>query len=114
MNWCMWYESAGDEYVGPQFVVEFSLVRGLPRGVLILTSEMVESPIKRRGTVSLTIGYSAECKSFAVQNVFDTSNSVLQHLFSTGVGWMKTLMRTMPSAFLHSGLIQFLLQVVLS
>ena len=60
------------------------------------------------------IGYSAECQSVAAQKLFDSSKSVLQLLFSSGVDWMKTLTRTVPSTFLHSDLNKLLLQGVLS
>ena len=97
-----------------QFVVEFGLVKDLLRAAHILTSAIVESLRRRRGTRRLMIGYSAECRSFAAQKLFGSSNFVLQLLFSTGIGWMKTFTRIMPSDFLHSGLNQFLLQAVLS
>ena len=97
-----------------QFVVEFVLVKGLLRAVNILTSAIVESLRRRRGTRRLMIGYCAECNGFAAQILFGSSTFVLQLLLSTGIGWRKTSTRTMPSTLLHSGLNQFLLQVVLS
>ena len=97
-----------------QFVDEFGLVKDLLRAVHILTSVIVESLRRRRGTRRLMIGYIAEGRTFAAQKLFCSSNFVLQLLFSMGIGWMKTFTRTMPSNFLHSGLNQFLLQAVLS
>ena len=96
-----------------QFVAKFDLVRGLLRAVLILTLVIVKRQRKRNRTGSLMNGKPVGCRSSAALKHFDYSKSALQASFFTGVGWMKSPMKTMPSTFLHSGLNQFLMQVVL-